>query len=380
MQLQRSLDLFYRDQASPLLLTKRYQVLRGLSLQAETTRQRQWDFNTVNGLAIVMLGDTLKQIFASPLNPQQYETDADRYTLGLVPQLEDRQLMYDPVLGRAPTVDWFFTNKKSRSIILPVGAEHVFETYPMDQDWSNYRPFRMVDNNTRTLCLNFAGAQLNYREGAPTLTTFTWDIAASALQYLALNKVSPISIETYVHRYLLLPALIDDNINLWLLGEYTAWIAGDNPVYADIDFGEVLTYRPTGIDQLKREVLELVGTFKHSSAAPQRLADGLPLLGGMEVSEWYQILRKQAVLEDGNNFEGVYFLRSRRFFLLALYLCGLNPRMPDSATYLRMVHRDVRYFKQMSPVSSIKDPVLKAKLARMLENFYMEVDYLFDML
>ena len=378
MFLDRSLDRFYNHHASPILPTKRKLVTGDLQRQIERTYRSNLNAVGEVDLARLAIRDCIMHIMNTPEDPAQYDTDRDRYILGIVPNLSVQETAFDPVLGGAYANRWFFTNNDTRSIVLPVSPEKIFEVYPLDGDWTGYRPLRYVSTDTSGLSFYLTAKGLDYKGSGPKVAFFTLDIGAAVLQYMYYQRTFGMGLDQYIHQCLILPCFTVDNANLWLMSQYSNWLGENDPVYTDTMFPTQLTYRPSGIDQLHAEVSRIADEYRHAASPPQRIVEGLPLVYENNPIKLYNRLRREAPVPPRENYYWAELLRVRPYLNLAIRSSALNMGFSENRNFFKTLYRDLYYARRNSFTTGITDPVVSSYIARLCEDLYLQVDSLYD--
>lgn len=379
MSLEDCVNNFYRTHHTPVSFSKSSLVLSSLKAQLRRSyaRYSTSTFTPTGGTSI--LYDTIQHILNSDLNVMQYDNDTDRVEKGILPYVLNSETPLDPLSG-AHTKPWFINNKTSRSIIVPTHPIEYKSSYPIDGDWRDYRPFRMVNNDSQALSLTLVLGKLDYRRDPPDLVCFTFDVVAATLQYLYLKRTDGIELSTYVYQYLVYPALLIDNINNWLFRQYKYWLSEGNVDYANLDQCDSFVVDISGITGFQSEVSHYVSEHRTSSAGVDGLCGNLPLVKYDTVRDALdELLLTVRIIRDPRH----YLLRIITLLPhLELILAGCSTRMQSGEVqdFITKLRHDLYTSRKVVSAKSFNDPYLSKYANRILEKVFVQTDFLYDMM
>lgn len=135
---------------------------------------------------------------------------------------------YDHESGMKPNFCGIANHPCPLQYILPTTCKDPLVDMPMGREWQAWkamRPFRIGAVETNQISFHAYLDVLLYQQKAPTFCVYTLNIPMLALMYSVYldsinHDVKDDTLIQFLHTYVVYPALLSDNVNLWLLGRY----------------------------------------------------------------------------------------------------------------------------------------------------------------
>ena len=295
----------------------------------------------------------------------------DRYRHGIVDQLESLERNFDPVQQGINTQGRFLPsqNHRTRQVLLPVRCESPYSDLPMGLDWgawSRVRPLRLAYVDSTELTFHTYQDVLNYRKDVPQLVVLTLNVAALVMMYsVYLDTVpnadpSPID---FLHRYVVYPALTEDNTELWIVTQYLQVLNASHEtvsgtkdyVWETANNGRIGSQYGSFIS----DVFAAKKACESGAILPNTLLTSLKLLHGSNLQEYYQSFRRMNVVPDLNQYRWCEFLIYMRWLELFIKIGLLYKPWCEQKFTLSYLARDLRLLNNAHPWTNISDQVIR---------------------
>lgn len=257
--------------------------------------------------------------------------------------------------GGAAHSKYFIYSKLCKEYIFSVEPRNLADSYPIDKGkdaWKRYRAFRMVDIDSNDFTLNISSGLLAFTKHLPKFAMFTFDPVAAILQYY--NLKDEVSLEQYVHQYLIMPALTLDYIRLWMLGNYSQWFVSRSRDYRDIPMiTSSYAQIPVSLDSAMKDIGDLIDEGGHLGVS--KILSSLPLPYNTSVSKYATRLYNKSSLDDISEYDWGTFMIYRRMLDVCIRAMSATINSTDTRNQVYTLRRAIMQLARGNILSGIND-------------------------
>lgn len=252
--------------------------------------------------------------------------------------------------------------------ILPVQCVDPLVDMPMGRDWMAWKmmkPFRVGMIKTDQLSFFAYLDILFYQRQPPKIAVYTLNIEMLALMYVSYLesvKSNPPKdpLGQFLHSYVVYPALLRDNVNLWLRNRYLAvleaHVNSDHPVREGV-FEDAIWMQANngriGTDYLLfiHEVTRLTQLLMNRSIYPEVYLSSCLLLNNVNVIAYLKQFQRMNDVARLRQYNWIEYLRDSdwiEFFVLAL---TYNKQWNQFQYFKSYLNRCLRLFQESNSAS-----------------------------
>lgn len=268
----------------------------------------------------------------------------------------------------------FIDSSSCKEFIFSVVPRDCGKSYPLDKGetaWKRYRAFRMIDHDTSDQSLNISSGLLHYKHNPPHFAIFTFDPVAAILQYSNLKHA--VSLEDYIHQYLIMPALTLDNQRLWLMGIYSEWFSTRSRSYVDIPMVTTNYSRiPSNLDNALRDISSLIDNSRNNNIGMARLLSSFPLPYHTNIPKYAKALYNKSSVDDISEYDWGTFMIYRRMLDISVRALGATINSQDSQTDIYRLRRIINLLQNASITSPIHDSYTKHFVKQSINTLHMQ--------
>ena len=299
----------------------------------------------------------------------------DRYRYGVIEQLESLERNFDPVQQGINTQGRFLPhqNHRTRQVLVPVRCDSPYSDLPMGSDWSAWsrvRPLRVAYADSTELTFHTYQDVLNYRKDIPKLVVLTLNVTALVMMYsvyrdtVAEDSPSPLD---FLHRYVVYPALTEDNAQLWIVTQYIqALDTAREPISGTKDYVWETANNGRIGSQYGSFLLDVYAAKKACETGailPNTLLSSLKLLHGSNILDYYKSFRRTNVVPELTQYRWCEFLVYMRWLELFVKSALLYKPWWEQKFTLAYLARDVRLLNNSHPWTNISDQSIRKMIS-----------------
>ena len=375
---------YYLHPAPPKILVKMSGYLQTLNQEVLYNMHRYSDFYGSETKGVMLLEYLLN---IAPIPEMVGEPDQfKRYEI-VKAQRESLSRPIDPVQNRDQGVLGFVGQhgRDCKEYLIPVTTESFIADYPVGMDWNAWkriRPFRLIFSSSKELTFQCYQDVLEYKKEQPALVVMSIDVEALCMMYsVYLNTLDTIPesvLPNFLHRYVILPALLEDGVNLWVRDQYiecftrtinrqsghadTAWVTATN--------GRIGSQYP----QFVLDAYNLIGLGMNQSATPNVLLSSMLLLNGQSVLERYRAIKRQNILPDQRQYRWLSYLIEAKWIDLVIRTVCLNRSWSQFKRTTAYMQREIALFSESHPWTDAQDVYTRSFIANSLGDLLSLLD------
>ncbi|MBR2124274.1 MAG: hypothetical protein IJ934_03730 [Acetobacter sp.] len=200
--------------------------LRFLEREVFSTLERYKNSSPLEHSGMMMLEYVLTML---PIEDMRKERDQSRrYRTFIEPALNTLGRSFDSIQNHATkAVSFLDSCYSAKEYMVSVTCEKPLTQMPIGkgwQAWKEMRPFRLVVCTSHELSFQTYQDKIKFGEDQPDLMVYTLNVPMLAMMYTeylnALGSIPPDALPCFLHRYVVFPSLLRDNVTLWVRNQY----------------------------------------------------------------------------------------------------------------------------------------------------------------
>ena len=304
-------------------------------------------------------------------------SDFKRYRECVEPRLEGITHSFDPVQTGIYHMPWFVNPaSKCQELTFPVSSGSPYSDYPFSRGWdawSKCRPFRLVSITTQELTFHAYLDLLTYRNDSPSRAVFTLDVGMLAMMYWSyLDSGGSEPLAHFLHHYVVYPALLEDNIQLWIRDRYmetfTKKLVTDQThkdyVWLTANNGRIGSQFP----QFMEDAHRLTDLTRGGEISANTFLCSATLMGGISLRDTFMHLAQTVQFPSLRQYRWCSYLAYEQWYDLLIQLICLNPQWKDFSYTAQYLLRDFKLLTESRPWDQINNVGLKTYLQSSLED------------
>jgi hypothetical protein len=328
---------------------------------------------------IIKLAD-LKRVTSASANDQDFMS----YLLSILKDLEKPldvrvgKHTYRTLFIRSRTACFeLMTPSRRRSPLSDIPFEQAYD-HP---DWDNIKPLRIVDMGCTDLKFQVHNDYLNYPKRGPTHAVYSVDclalVAKFTAYYRAQTTVPNIDqcILDFVHNDVIVPALLNDSLAIWLRNIYKQQFLSVSPLESHTStIWDTINIDSIGSDFTGAmvDIQHIRDDLKKSSISDQVVFSSLIMTpDGQNLTDYYRDLFYTSTTPDEQPWAWVDCLKHLTWWEFIIAIASIAPELPDVISLKRDAIRDVRFWMMFKPWNEIHSSIpYKTMIRSRLEGLY----------
>lgn len=344
--LDRALNIYY-PRYPTVATNKLTSYITTLDIRRLRTATAIRSMNSSSTTGITLLRFILAQIDIGIL--LNYKNDIECYTQEIMFKIDWIGSIFDSAMNKIIRKGIFLDPKhKAMEIIIPAKCIDPIKQLPLDKGWSkwsNVYPLRLVETDSNELTLHIYQDKIRYNKQPPTIMVYTLDVAAlflkrvNYLREVIAGRLPQMTVEDYIHKHVVVDALLNDLQTLWLRNQYVRAL---NKEIADVNIGDNRQYGMVGNQfiQIDIAVSQLADRCKQGNITPGTLLNSLPL-SDMTLSEYVHKFNEETYISNARQSEWVEYLKDRTWLELSYLVHSFAKGRTYYNTFMAALSRDI---------------------------------------
>lgn len=375
LMFESALRYFTLDQPGKYL-SRDYHYVDFLRFQRDYAVSKAPPHMVSNSSAISLLARILSEADLEAL--LLLETDFDQYDE--VSSISgDLDRMFSPVtLGSRVKTD-FIRNEMGgvcKEWMFAVAPNDPYTTYPFGKDWSVWksaRPLRLHDIDSTELSFHYFYGQLSFRRIPAHRAVFTLDASLLVMQYLSYlrSNEEKIDVSDYLYRYVILPTLAIDSLDIWLLKLYTNILQRSDDLSVPLDaYWESANAGRIGgqYRQTVEEITDLAKLLDTTQILPCRFLASLRM-SDISVNQKYHLVSQTCAMPGLIQYMWANMAVSKLWMNLLFTIVSRSQSLTEYATMRSYLRPQLKLLQASRPWTNVHDESMASSVKETLDSW-----------